>query len=597
MQDNTEDSKKQAYVDGPGIFREDGLNPKKIVTAKDVQEEASAPDASIDIPDDHINLPHSIQILDALGFSSAPSLTLDGRKDPFMLDEDDPLRIVYENLIQTNNPAKTSLDGSSEAEAQNKLNLQRKSYYVTPSTTQRVPRIFVSHSRVDNRFCARLIQDLRIAFRDESAIWCDMQDELRCRATWWDCIADALRTRNIFIIVLSPEAMRSRWMHHELNIALSKNMRIIPLLYHDCVVHADLQNIPSISFVFPKAYDVAFHELLFRLNVSLDEKTRRIKSTFEDPGAVLVSTKLATIEATFSQGYWLDVIREVNDLIKKVPAFITADIYRIQALSLFNIEYPLLALDTLDMALALLSNKIVYLKILEDYTTILLSLSRWIDLIRIIDEALQLAPGSVYWVELQQHVYVQLGPPIDREGIPVYPEKLEHSTLLVDQNAAHERNHAVTHVDSRQRKKVFISYSHKDEKFFERLRIQLVPYERKGLVDVWDARKIKPGDQWYEEIVKALEMTKIAVLLVSADFLASDFIMKNELPPLLEAAKSGDVRILPVILSTCSFDVSVLSQFQAFNSPSNPLNTKDRHEKEKFWADVAKHIEQSVHDA
>jgi hypothetical protein len=119
------------------------------------------------------------------------------------------------------------------------------------------------------------------------------------------------------------------------------------------------------------------------------------------------------------------------------------------------------------------------------------------------------------------------------------------------------------------RSKVFINYSHHDKVWLERLRVHLAPLERQGIVDRWDDTRIRTSQRWRDEIRKAIDSAKVAVLLVSADFLASEFIADKELPPLLEAAKNDGTYIMPVILRTCRFTATpALSVFQAVNHNS-----------------------------
>jgi hypothetical protein len=147
--------------------------------------------------------------------------------------------------------------------------------------------------------------------------------------------------------------------------------------------------------------------------------------------------------------------------------------------------------------------------------------------------------------------------------------------------------------------KIFVSYSHRDRRHLERLKVHLAPYLEGGDGDIegwlWDDTRILTGARWFEDIQQALQSVDAAILLVSADFLASRFIKENELPPLLEAAQQRGVLIMPVIVGPCAFQNNKkLSQFQAANDPSRPLLNMPSTQREDGWAQVARNIYQAL---
>jgi hypothetical protein len=145
------------------------------------------------------------------------------------------------------------------------------------------------------------------------------------------------------------------------------------------------------------------------------------------------------------------------------------------------------------------------------------------------------------------------------------------------------------------RNKVFISYSHRDKFWLERLQVHLKPLERLGTVERWDDTLIVPGSNWREEIKVAIASAKVAILLVSADFLASDFIDKDELPPLLAAAEQEGAIILPVIVNHCRFQqTESLARFQAVNPPSDPLIKMRNHRREEVLVRVTEAVERAL---
>jgi tetratricopeptide (TPR) repeat protein len=98
---------------------------------------------------------------------------------------------------------------------------------------------------------------------------------------------------------------------------------------------------------------------------------------------------------------------------------------------------------------------------------------------------------------------------------------------------------------------VFISYSHKDEIWKDRLRPHLGMLEKAGRLTVWDDRGIDGGATWYDEINRVMKDAEVAVCLISADYLSSDFCVKEEIPYLLERRKDEGMLLLPVLIRPC----------------------------------------------
>ena len=119
---------------------------------------------------------------------------------------------------------------------------------------------------------------------------------------------------------------------------------------------------------------------------------------------------------------------------------------------------------------------------------------------------------------------------------------------------------------------IFISYSHEDKDYLNRLQIHLkVLKYLYGNIDAWSDERIRLGDHWKDEIKQAMDNASVAILLVSTDFLASDFVENNELPEILKKEKQRNLKIFCLLVKPCLFTDSCLSEFQAANPPEKTL--------------------------
>lgn len=122
--------------------------------------------------------------------------------------------------------------------------------------------------------------------------------------------------------------------------------------------------------------------------------------------------------------------------------------------------------------------------------------------------------------------------------------------------------------------RLFISYSHADAKWLKKLQTHLkglAHYSEQSL-DCWDDTRIRAGDQWRAQIETALSRATAAILLLSPDFFASTFIAQQELPHLLEKARTQGLRFYILVVRPCRFGRDPnLGIFQSIHNPVKPL--------------------------
>jgi len=137
--------------------------------------------------------------------------------------------------------------------------------------------------------------------------------------------------------------------------------------------------------------------------------------------------------------------------------------------------------------------------------------------------------------------------------------------------------------------RVFISYAHKDE----RLRLALEPHlklmQRQKLIATWHDRLIKPGTEWKDVIDANLEQAKIVLLLVSADFMNSDYCWEIEMRRALERHAAKEAFVIPIIVRDCKWDSAPFAKLQAL--PDKGKSVDKWRNKDSAWRSVANGIE------
>jgi hypothetical protein len=97
---------------------------------------------------------------------------------------------------------------------------------------------------------------------------------------------------------------------------------------------------------------------------------------------------------------------------------------------------------------------------------------------------------------------------------------------------------------------------------------------RSGKIKLWSDRQIEVGTSWEDRIYKEIEQSIIAILLLSNDFLNSDFILAKELPAIFAEKERRRLTLIPIIARPCAFELhDEISKFQLFNKPETPLSS------------------------
>lgn len=110
---------------------------------------------------------------------------------------------------------------------------------------------------------------------------------------------------------------------------------------------------------------------------------------------------------------------------------------------------------------------------------------------------------------------------------------------------------------------VFFSYSHADEDLRDQIEKQLAVLKRQGVIETWHDRRIPAGAEIDHSISTQLETADIILLLVSSDFLNSDYCYDREMLRAMARHKAGDAIVIPVILRACDWHAAPFGKLMA----------------------------------
>ena len=139
---------------------------------------------------------------------------------------------------------------------------------------------------------------------------------------------------------------------------------------------------------------------------------------------------------------------------------------------------------------------------------------------------------------------------------------------------------------------LFFSYSHEDELLRDELATHLKLLERQGVIRGWHDRRIDAGHDWKQAIDEHLERAGIVLLLVSADFLASDYCYDLEMKRALERRETGGAVVIPVILRPCDWTQAPFAKLQAL--PRDGKAVTSWLNRDEAWTNVAQGIRGAV---
>jgi tetratricopeptide (TPR) repeat protein len=303
-----------------------------------------------------------------------------------------------------------------------------------------------------------------------------------------------------------------------------------------------------------------------------------------DPDISRTQQMLSLIQAAFIKKDWPDVIRKADHLVKQAPSTISSEVYRMLWQALLEEGETLRAHEALDTALALVTDSSQRLSLLQNCTSVLSIRGQWKEVQRYVNEALRLAPNDSYWLTLQREALIHLNTTThdQRTDDTSTMLKVEDSIVTIQAPTKiikqEDQSDQLTFIALPQQRptrsiEIFFAYARKDEELRDELAKQLSMLKWQKLIKDWHDREISAGNEWAQEIDKHLNTAHIILLLVSADFIASEYCYGTEVQRALQRHEAREARVIPVILRPVDWKSTPLSKLQALPRDGIPVTS------------------------
>ena len=142
------------------------------------------------------------------------------------------------------------------------------------------------------------------------------------------------------------------------------------------------------------------------------------------------------------------------------------------------------------------------------------------------------------------------------------------------------------------KKKLFFSYSKSDRTYLEQFQRHLTVLQKHEKIEVWDDHQVLPGEEWDEEIKQELAAADIILLLVSVDFLSTDYIWREEITKAMERHEQGEARVIPIILRPCDWSDMPFRKLNGLPTKGKPVSTYT--DPDEAWLEVVKGIKKVI---